>query len=95
MAWAVLSRTYSAMSHACAICGEPVAEGPPTRTCSSKCRVAQWRQTREQAVGRLQGAVTHLQGENQRLRQRLHELEALVGELTHLVGQLKTRWARR
>lgn len=80
------------MSPACAICGEPVAEGHPTRTCSARCRVALWRQTRDRDHATV---VAQLQEENQRLRRHVVALEQYVGELQHLVGNLKSRWRRR
>jgi predicted nucleic acid-binding Zn ribbon protein len=73
------------MPHACPICGQPVAEGRPTRTCSARCRVAQWRQGRATETA---ATVAQLQTENQTLRQRVRELELLI-------GKLKDRWTRR
>jgi hypothetical protein len=65
------------------MCGHPV---PGRRsTCSPRCRVAQWRRTRERAHA---ATIVQLQGENQLLRQ-------YVAELQHLVGKLKAHGMRR
>jgi hypothetical protein len=74
----------------CVSCGHPVPGRRPT--CSAKCRVAQWRRTRERVhtatVAQLQGEVAQRQAEVAALRQH-------IAELQHLVGRLKARWARR
>jgi hypothetical protein len=65
----------------CAVCGRPLTGRRPQWACSTKCRIARWRQTRSAETV---AVITRLHAENATLRLQVAALE-------HLVGQLKRR----
>ena len=63
----------------CEVCGVAVAGRRAGRVCSTRCRIARWRQVRAEATA---ATLARLHTENATLRQRVAELERLVGRLT-------------
>jgi hypothetical protein len=76
------------MSHVCLVCGQPVVGERRRRTCSARCRVAQWRQVRATETA---ATIAQLKADNARLGQRVAALLQNASELELLVGQLKSR----